>query len=191
MKVLVACEKSRRVAHAFELLGHEAWSCDILPAEQPGNHIQDDVLNHLTDGWALMIAHPDCTYLCNSGVRWLHERPERWELLKQAANFFNALLNAPIPLIAVENPIQHKYARDLIRIYDQIIQPYQFGEPETKATCLWLKGLPKLTPTKLVMPLYQSVHMEAPGPERHTNRSRTFKGIADAMANQWGGISDA
>lgn len=190
MRVLVACEKSRRVAHAFELLGHDAWSCDILPAEQLGNHIQDDVLKHLDDGWDLMIAHPDCTYLCNSGVRWLLTDNTRWDKMRLAARFFVKLMNAPIPLIAIENPIPHKYAITYIgRKYNQTIQPWMFGDMESKATCLWLKGLPKLIPLTTIKPLgvKQSVHLEVPGPERHANRSRTFQGIADAIANQWGG----
>jgi len=189
MRVLVACEKSRRVASAFEKLGHYAVSCDILPAEQEGNHIQDDVLKHLNDGWDLMIAHPDCTYLAYSGVRWLHERPERWQKLKDATDFFKALLNADIPKIAIENPIPHKYAIEQIgRKYDEIIQPWQFGDMETKATCLWLKGLPLLVPqiTKKPEGVKQSVWREPPGINRKANRSRTFQGIAEAMATQWG-----
>ena len=132
---------------AFSALGHDAWTCDVLPAEYEGNHIQGDVLNHLNDGWDMGIFNPDCTFLANSGVRWLHERPERWGLLNLAAEFFNKLLNAPIPLLCVENPIQHKYARQSIRKPNQIIQPHWFGDRETKATCLWLKGLPLLKRT--------------------------------------------
>lgn len=188
MKVLVACEKSRRVASAFEELGHYAVSCDILPAEEEGNHIQDDVLKHLDNGWDLMIAHPDCTYLANSGVRWLHERPERWRKLEEAANFFKALLYAEnIPLIAVENPIPHKYALERIgRKYDQIVQPWWFGEGETKATCLWLKGLPPLIATVIHPGRYHRIWREAPSEERKANRSRTYEGVAGAMAQQWG-----
>ena len=188
MKVIVGCEKSRRVAHAFELLGHEAYSCDIMPAEQPGRHIQDDVLRHLSDGWDLGIFHPDCTYLANSGVRWLHERPARWQSMRDACAFFNQLLNAPIPLITVENPIQHKYARELIRKPDQIIQPWWFGEGETKATCLWLKGLPPLMATVVHPDRIGRIWREPPSPLRQANRSRTYQGIAEAMAQQWGGI---
>ncbi len=188
MRVLIACEKSRRVASAFEALGHNTYSCDILPAEVPGNHIQDDVLHHLNDGWDLMIAHPDCTYLANSGVRWLGNNPERFTRMVEACQFFNQLLDANIPLIAVENPIQHKYARQYIRKYDQIIQPWYFGDAESKATCLWLKGLPLLIPLITDKPLNvnQSVWREGPSPERRANRSRTFRGIANAMGLQWG-----
>jgi len=124
MKVLIACEFSGIVRDAFAKKGHDAWSCDLLPTEIPGNHIQGDVCDILDDGWDMMIAHPPCTYLANSGVRWLHERPERWEKLKEAADFFRTLLNAPIERICIENPIPHKYAIYLIgRKYDQIIQP--------------------------------------------------------------------
>jgi hypothetical protein len=186
MKVLIGCEKSRRVASAFEALGHDATSCDILPAEVPGKHIQDDVLKHLDDGWDLGIFHPDCTYLANSGVRWLPNNPERYALMIKACEFFNKCLNANIPLIGVENPIQHKYARQFIRIYDQLIQPWWFGEGETKATCLWLKGLPPLMATYVHTERLQRVHLEPPGPERQANRSRTYLGLANAMAHQWG-----
>ena len=187
MKVLIACEFSGIVREAFARRGHDAWSCDLLPTEQDGNHIQGDVLQILNDGWDMAIFHPECTYLANSGVRWLHERPERWELLREAAKFFNDCLNAPIPMICVENPIQHKYARELIRIYDQIIQPHYFGDKESKATCLWLVGLPELIRTHYIPKeeIKQSVWREAPSPERKENRSRFWQGIAQAMANQW------
>ncbi|KKN22229.1 hypothetical protein LCGC14_0917300 [marine sediment metagenome] len=190
-RLLNGCAKSKYIADAFEAMGWDAWTCDILPAE--GNqeyHIQDDVLNHLDDGWDVGIFHPDCTYIANSGVRWLHERLERWDLLIKATEFFNKLCNAPMQKICVENPIPHKYARELIGIYDQIIQPWQFGEPYTKATCLWLKGLPPLMATKIIPKAerYPSVWLEPPSTERKANRSRTYKGIADAMAEQWGGI---
>jgi hypothetical protein len=190
IKILIACEFSGRVREAFRKRGFNAWSCDLLPAEDKSPyHIQGNVLEVLQDGWTLMIAHPPCTYLCNSGVRWLHERKERWKKLKESAEFFKTLLNAPIPYIAIENPIPHKYALQLIgRKYDQIIQPYQFGEPYSKATCLWLKNLPKLKPTKII-PKKQVVHAiykEPPSPNRWKNRSRTYRGIAEAMAEQWG-----
>ncbi len=187
--ILVACEKSRRVAKAFEKLGHHAVSCDILPAEQEGEHIQDDVLKHLDGGWDMMIAFPDCTYLANSGVRWLINNPERYAKMLEACKFFNTLLNADIPLIAIENPIQHKYAREFIRKQDQIIQPWWFGEGETKATCLWLKGLPPLMASSVHTGRYGRVFREPPSPERKANRSRTYHGIADAMANQWSEIA--
>ena len=190
IRVLVACEFSGVVREVFRRRGFDAWSCDLLPAEDGSKyHIQDDVRNHLNDGWHLMIAHPPCTYLANSGVRWLHERPERWKKLKEAAEFFRTLLNAPIEHIAVENPIPHKYAVQLIgRKYDQIIQPYQFGEPYSKATCFWLKNLPPLRPTRIIPKKFviQKVWYESPGPDRWKRRSRTYRGVAEAMAEQWG-----
>ncbi len=188
MRLLNGCAKSKFIADAFEALGWDAWTCDLLPAERKGNHIQDDVLKHLDDGWDMGIFHPDCTRLANSGVRWLIERPELMELVKPAADFFNKLLNAPIPLICVENPIQHKYARQFIPIYNQIIQPKHFGEPYTKATCLWLKGLPPLISTMIIPDnlVTAACHLEPPSPDRKANRSRTYQGIADAMAEQWG-----
>lgn len=190
LRVLVGCEFSQVVCKAFRDKGHEAYSCDLLPTEgNPEWHIQDDVLKHLGDGWDLMIAHPPCTYLANSGVRWYHER-EQQELTKRAADFFNKLLNAPIPLIAVENPIQHKYAREYIRIYDQIIQPWNFGDMETKAICLWLKGLLKLIRQITIKPegVKQSVWREPPSPGRRANRSRSFIGVSENMADQWGSL---
>ena len=187
MRVLIACEFSGVVRDAFAALGHDAWSCDLLPSERQGNHIQDDVLKHLDDGWDLMIAHPPCTYLANSGVRWLHEKEGRWELMREAAEFFRTLLNADIQRIAVENPIPHRYALEIIgKKYDQIIQPWQFGHGETKATCLWLKRLPKLKPTRIVSGRDNRVHREPPGRDRWKSRSRSFAGIAEAMAQQWG-----
>lgn len=190
VRVLIACEFSGIVRTAFRKRGFDAWSCDLLPAEDNSKyHIQTDVRDILNDGWDLMIAHPPCTYLANSGVRWLHERPERWKKLKEAVKFFKTLLNAPIPHIAVENPIPHKYAIQLIgRKYDQLIQPYYFGEPYSKATCFWLKNLPKLKPTKILPKsvVKQQVWKEPPSPERWKNRSRTYKGVAEAMAEQWG-----
>lgn len=185
MRVLVACEFSGIVREAFKAKGHDAWSCDLLPTEIPGQHIQGDVLEILDDGWDLMIAHPPCTRLCNSGVRWLAER-NLWKEMKEACIFFNNLLSAPIPKIAIENPIQHKYARQHIHRPDQIIQPYHFGEPESKATCLWLKGLPPLMATIIHTEIKQSTFKQAPSPDRSKIRSRTFKGIAEAMADQWG-----
>jgi len=190
VKVLVACEFSGIVREAFRKRGFEAWSCDFLPAEDNSPyHIQEDVRNILENGWTLMIAHPPCTYLCNSGVRWLHERPERWKKLDEAVDFFLCLLDAPISHIAVENPIPHKYAIERIgRKYDQIIQPWQFGEPYSKATCFWLKNLPKLKPTQPVprSQVKQQVWKEPPSPDRWKRRSRTYKGVAEAMAQQWG-----
>lgn len=152
MKVLVACEFSGIVREAFRKRGHDAWSCDLLDAEDGSPyHIKGDVLEALGDGWALMIAHDPCTYQCNSGVRWLHERPSRWGLLRESCVFTRKLLDAPIRGICRENPIPHKYAVEIIgRGYDQIIQPRYFGEPYLKATCFWLKGLPLLKPTKVI-----------------------------------------
>jgi len=187
--ILIACEKSRRVARAFEKLGHNAVSCDILPAEQEGKHIQDDVLKHLSDGWDMMIAHPDCTYLANSGVRWLIGNTERYAKMLEACEFFNKLLYANIPLIAIENPIQHKYARQFIRKPDEIIQPWWFGEGETKATCLWLVGLPPLMATLVHTGREGKIYKEPPSLERKANRSRTYLGMADAMARQWSEIA--
>jgi len=195
MKVLIACEFSGIVREAFAKRGHEAWSCDFLPSEKPGKHIQSDVRDVLEDDWDLMIAHPPCTFLANSGVRWLFQDSKymtkdlRWDYLKEAAKFFKELLNAPIPHIAVENPIPHKHAIELIgRKYDQLIQPWQFGEPYSKATCFWLKELPPLKPTKIIPKdrVKQQVWKEPPSKERWKNRSRTYPGIADAMAEQWG-----
>jgi hypothetical protein len=221
VNILIGCNKSRREAVEFEKRGHRAVTCDLLPAEQPGEHIQDDVSNHLNDGWDMAIFNPDCTHLANSGVRWLHERPERWEMMIKSCEFFNKLLKAPIPKIAVENPIQHKYARQLIRKYDQKIQPYYFGDDASKSTCLWLKGLPKLKPTNFINPHYRcrcgyrfeyelgkygcpnccgegiarlvfgnqtpsGQNNEPPGANQKANRARTYQGISQAMAEQWG-----
>jgi len=187
LKVLIACEFSGIVREAFKAKGHDAWSCDLLPTEIPGQHIQGDVLEILNDGWDLMIAHDPCTYQSNSGVRWLVGNQERQELLKESCEFTKKILNAPINMIARENPIPHRYALNLIgRKYDQIIQPWMFGHGETKATCLWLKNLKKLTPTNIVDGRKGRVHREPPGPERWKNRSRTYQGVADAFATQWG-----
>lgn len=186
MKVLIACEYSGIVRDAFIKEGHDAWSCDILSTELEGNHIQDNVLNHLNRGWDLMIAHPPCTRLCNSGVSWLHKR-NLWNDLDEAAIFFKKLLYADIPKIAVENPIPHKYAVERIgKKYDQIVQPWQFGHGETKATCLWLKNLPKLQPTNVVEGREQRLHRLPPSKDRAKLRSKTYIGIAKAMANQFG-----
>jgi len=197
MKVLVACEFSQVVTKAFRKIGHDAYSCDILDTEgNPNWHIKDDVLNHLNENWDMMIGHPDCTYMANSGVCWLHKDESRWGKLDHACEFFNKLKKAPIEKICLENPIPHKYARNNIGKYTQIIQPYQFGHLERKATCLWLKNLPKLIPTndvkeemkKLPKNISQRIHYTPPGKDRWKIRSRTFQGIADAMADQWGMI---
>lgn len=186
MRILIACEFSGIVRDAFIKKGHDAMSCDLLPTEKPGPHYQGDIRDVLYDGWDLFIGHPPCTRLCNSGVRWLAER-NLWGDMKRAAEFFLLLWNAPIDKICLENPIPHKYAIEIIgRKYDQIIQPWQFGHGETKATCLWLKNLPPLYYTKIVTGRKQSCFLEPPSPERWKIRSRTYPGIAQAMAEQWG-----
>lgn len=182
MKVLVACEFSGTVRDAFAALGHDAWSCDLLPSETPGNHLQCDVLSVLGGGWHLMIAHPPCTHLAVSGARWFaNKKVEQGEAL----NFVQQLMDAPIPKICIENPVS--IISTHICKPTQIIQPWQFGHGETKATCLWLKGLPLLTPTNVVEGRENRIHRMPPGEWRWKERSRTFKGIADAMAQQWGG----
>ena len=193
MRVLVACEFSGIVRDAFIARGHEAISCDLLPTERPGPHHEGDLFEYLYwrgDQFDLMIAHPPCTYLANSGVRWLYSKPDRWDRMKEAAMDFRVLLEYPmIPRVAVENPIMHKYAAEYIgRRQDQIIQPWQFGHPETKATGLLLRNLPKLQPTDVVEGRTPRVHHASPGPDRWKERSRTLQGIADAMADQWGGL---
>lgn len=181
MRVLVACEFSGRVRDAFLARGHEAVSCDLLPTDAPGPHIQGDVLSVLGDGWDLMVAHPPCTHLAVSGARWFkHKRREQNEALE----FVRKLLDAPIPKIALENPVS--IISSAIRKPDQIIQPWQFGHGETKATCLWLKNLPPLQPTNIVAGREAKVHKMAPSPTRWKERSLTYHGIASAMAEQWG-----
>lgn len=188
MRVLVACEFSGTVRDAFAARGHDAMSCDLRETETPGKHYQGDVRDILGDGWDLMIAHPPCTYLANSGVRWLHEKPGRWEQMRAGAAFFRELLTADIPRIAVENPVIHRYAAEIIgRRPDQTLQPWQFGHGEIKRVCLWLKGLPLLIETDVVEGREARVHRMPPGPEREKERSRFFTGIAAAMADQWGG----
>lgn len=196
MRVLVACEYSGKVREAFRAKGHDAWSCDLLPADDGSPyHIQGDVLEILNDGWDLLIGHPPCTYLCNSGVSWLHKIPERWDQMREGAEFFKALWDSDIPKIAIENPIMHKYAKEIIGSNQtQLIQPYQFGHPESKATCLWLKGLDPLVETDNVKEVWKSLpkkeaqrlHMLPPSADRWKLRSETYQGIADAMAEQWG-----
>lgn len=187
MNVLVACEFSGTVRDAFKARGHFAMSCDLLGSEAPGFHLQRDVMDVLRIGWDLMIAHPPCTYLCNSGVRWLHSDQSRWQKMHHGAFFFRTLQFAPIERIAIENPIMHRYAREIVTDDPaQIIQPWQFGHGETKATCLWLKNLPKLQPTKIVAERAAVIHRASPGPDRWKLRSLTYKGIAEAMAEQWG-----
>jgi len=184
MKILIACEFSGIVREAFKARGHDVWSCDLLPTEIPGNHIRDDVLKHLDDGWDMMIAFPPCTYLCNSGVRWLHTMPGRFDNMILASEFFYKLWNSGIEKICIENPIPHKQA--MLPAYSQIIQPFWFGDPYQKATCIWLKGLVKLKPTNVVEGREQKCHKEPPSPDRWKNRSRSYPGIAKAMSEQWG-----
>jgi hypothetical protein len=181
MRVLVACEFSGTVRDAFTRRGHYAVSCDLLPSETPGPHHQGDVSMILTDGWDLMIAHPPCTHLAVSGARWFKDKQTEQA---EALDFVRLLLDAPIPRIALENPVSIISSK--IRKPDQIIQPWQFGHGETKATCLWLHGLPPLQPTDIVEGRTARVHRMPPGPDRWKERSRTFQGIADAMASQWG-----
>lgn len=195
MRVLVACEFSGIVRDAFRRRGHDAVSCDFLPTEAEGPHIEGDVLKVLGDGWDLMIAHPPCTYLSVSGLHWNKRRPERAAKTEEALAFVRALLEAPIPRIALENPISAISTR--IRKPDQILQPWMFGHPESKATCLWLKGLPLLVPTN-VLPLPPGGRWSnqtpsgqnklGPSPDRWKVRSKTYPGLAEAMAEHWGAL---
>jgi len=205
MRIIVGCEFSQVITKAFREQGHEAYSCDLLPTEgNPDWHIQNDVLKHLHENWDLAIFHPECTYLTVSGNRWMKPEyqkrfPDRPQQRKEAIEFFMKLVNAPIPKIAIENPIG--IMSTVYRKPDQIIQPWQFGHPETKATCLWLKGLPKLAPTNIVTPeyiigkkdgkKYSRIHyMTAKSFGKDINRkkerSRSYPGIGKAMAAQWG-----
>lgn len=181
MRVLIACEFSGTVRDAFLAQGHDAWSCDILPTEKPGPHIQGDVLAVLNEGWDMLIAFPPCTHLCVSGARWFKNK-EREQA--EALDFVRAIMTAPIQHIAIENPIGVISTK--IRKPDQIIQPWQFGHGETKATCLWLKGLPPLKPTNIVAGRENRIHKMPPSANRGKERSRTYSGIAAAMAEQWG-----
>lgn len=204
MRVLVACEYSGRVREAFRARGHDAWSCDLLPAEDgSAYHIQDDVLNHMrgtsrllvtgpygrvyTEPWDLMVGHPPCTHLSVSGAAHF-EKKRADGRQHDAIALFMALVRAPIPRIAIENPVC--IMSSVWREPDQVIQPWQFGHGETKATCLWLKGLPPLVPTKIVLGREPRVHRMSPGPDRWKERSRTYEGIAEAMAEQWGAYTD-
>ncbi|MGV0878050.1 hypothetical protein V6767_12970 [Martelella sp. FLE1502] len=228
MRVLIGCETSGRVRRAFAALGHDVWSCDLLPAEDGSNrHLICDVRDLLRDGWDLLaVMHPPCTRLCNSGVRWLSGPPtnppveataaERqswaglgkddrlaimWRLLDEGAALFSACWNAPIPRIAIENPVMHRHAKQRIVNYQppaQTVQPWWFGDPAFKATSFYLRGLPKLEATARLTPpksgtddhrAWSIVHRAPPGPERWRLRSRTYEGIAAAMASQWGGAA--
>lgn len=210
MRVLVACEFSGTVRRAFAAKGHDAWSCDLLPAEDGSNrHFVGDVRERLHDGWDLLIvAHPPCTRLCNSGVRWLSTPPpgrtkdEMWADLDEGAALFSTLWNAPVERVAVENPVMHRHAKDRIEGYQpasQSVQPWEYGDWETKRTCLWLRGLPALVPTYPTLAAARAglglpndaqpvarVHRMAPGADRAKERSRFFVGLANAMADQWG-----
>ncbi len=184
MRVLIACEFSGISRRAWQALGHETWSCDLLPAEDDESeyHLRGDVSQYLDCDWDLMIAHPPCQYLCNSGARWWKE-PGRLELQKQALEFVQLLMDAPIPKIAVENPPGK--IGSAIRKADQYVQPWQFGDGYLKKTGLWLKGLPKLVPDNVVEGREAECHKASPGPDRWKLRSRTYPGFARAMAEQW------
>jgi hypothetical protein len=209
MRVLIACEASGVVRRAFAARGHDAWSVDVLPAEDGSNqHLVGDARNYLGDGWDLLaVFHPPCTRLCKSGVRWLHVPPkgrtleEMWTDLDEAADLFSAFWNAPIPRRCVENPAMHRHGKQRILNYAepaQRIQPWQFGHCEVKETCLWLTGLPPLQSTRnvhaemLALPRKhrERTHFVGPGPQRWRHRSRTLPGIAEAMADQWGSLDD-
>ena len=189
MRILVACEYSGIVRDAFTAKGHDAWSCDVLPTESPGNHIQDDVLNHLDKGWDMMIAHPPCTHLSVSGARWFTEGKKPLYLREQALDFVKSLMDAPINKIAIENPVS--VISSHIKKSDQTINPYQFGHPEQKRTCLWLKNLPKLNETNNVydemmkLPLKIRTRIHWMGSNKGKERSKFYSGIAQAMADQW------
>ena len=192
MKILVACEYSGIVRDAFAAKGHDAWSCDILPTESPGKHIQDDVTKHLDKGWDMMIAHPPCTHLSVSGARWFTEGKKPMHLRDNALDFVRKLMNAPINKIAIENPVS--VISSHIKKSDQTIQPYQFGHKEYKRTCLWLKNLPKLKETDNVLeetkklPKNISNRIWYLGSNKGKERSKFFPGIANAMAEQWGNV---
>lgn len=192
LKVLIGCEFSGVVREQFKKIGHDAWSCDFLPSEIPGQHYQCDVRDILYKNWDLAIFHPDCTYLCVSGLHWNKKVPERQEKTEEALKFIQLLMDAPIPRICIENPVGCISTR--IRLPDQIIQPFQFGHPESKKTCLWLKNLPLLAPTN-ILPKPQCGYWEnqtpskqnklGPSKDRWKLRAKTYVGIATAMATQY------
>lgn len=199
MKVLVACEFSGVVRDAFRKLGHDAYSSDIIPCDgDPTYHLQCDVRDILRDGWDLMVAHPPCTYLTLSGVRWLYAGGKsgngfdsaRWNNMVAAGLFFRSLLEADIPSICVENPVPHRFAREYTGAYTQIIHPWQFGHGEQKQTCLWLRGLPELQPTEIVSGREQRIWKLPPSADRAKLRSITYTGIAKAMAEQFGNTEE-
>lgn len=192
MKVLIACEYSGTVRDAFINAGHDAISCDLLPTDKPGPHYEGSVLDILYQDWDMIIAHPPCTFLCNSGVRWFFTdnkeyNTERLINMSYAIKFFYLFYNHPFcKRIAIENPVPHKHAK--LPAHSQTIQPYEFGHTTSKRTCLWLKGLPLLKPTSSILKENRTyeIHQATPGPGRWKVRSKTFNGIADAMAKQWG-----
>lgn len=197
MRVLVACEYSGRVRDAFIRRGHDAISCDLLPSEAPGPHVQGDVREMLRQRWDLVIAHPPCTYLANSGVRWLYAEDGsydeyRFSMMASAARFFRECYEANAPRVAVENPVMHGVARGWIGLgrSNFTVQPWQFGDDEKKRTCFWTRGLPPLKPTSYLdgSTAKDSVHKAPPGPDRWKDRSRTFPGLAEAIADQWGRV---
>ena len=189
MRILIACEESQEVCKAFRAKGHKAYSCDLLPCSggHPEWHLQGNVTHELYNDWDLVIAHPPCTRLANSGVRWLHER-SLWQEMYYACEFFNQFQTYALSgaKVCIENPIPHKHAIEYIGKYSQIIQPWQFGHPESKATCLWLYNLPLLQPTNIVEGREQRIWKLPPSDDRAKLRSKTFPGIAKAMAAQWG-----
>jgi hypothetical protein len=198
VKVLVGCEYSGRVRDAFIAAGHDAMSCDLLPTDRPGPHYQGDVLDVIDREWDLAIFHPDCTYLTRAG-QWCLNRPDqhapralmgapRWAAMWDAVAFFETLRDADIPRIAIENPRPNNHAAARIGRPTQVVQPWQFGHGESKATGLWLKNLPPLVPTDIVDGRHGRVHLMSPGPGRAKARSLTYQGIADAMATQWGAL---
>ena len=213
-RILIACEFSGTVRRAFTDRGYDAWSCDLRPAEDRSNrHYTGDVRDILADGWdILIVAHPPCTRLCNSGVRWLSVPPpgrslgDMWAELDEGAALFSTLWNAPVPRVAVENPVMHKHAKARITGFvpaAQSVQPWEYGDWETKRTCLWLRGLPPLVPTYSTLTATRAaldlpgdaqpvarVHRMTPGADRAKERSRFFGGIAGAMADQWGSLLD-
>jgi len=196
MRILIACEYSGTVRDAFIRGGHDAMSCDLLPSDTPGPHYQGDVRDVINACWDMMIAHPPCTYLTVSANKWYKDQPlrpsgvlvgaERRAAREDAIKFFMQLYNAPISMVAVENPIG--CISSVFRKPDQVLQPWQFGHGETKATCLWLRGLPKLIPTDVVSGRVQKLHLLPPSSDRAKLRSKTYQGIADAMAQQWGDL---
>lgn len=202
MKVLIACERSGTVRDAFLARGHDAMSCDLESTRTPGPHHQGDVRDVLDRDWDLIIAHPPCTYITNSSVGWLTNTPKnpsdgilygpaRWKALEEACAFFRLFLDAKCPRVVIENPIPHCHAMKLIKTpYTQLIQPWMFGHGETKATCLWLQNAPPLMPTKIVAGREQRLHRLGPSDDRQEIRSKSYQGIADAMADQWGSLLD-